>query len=66
LPGIIATLFPTLVTIADGMLNTFQGEQVYGTICINCHNKSEWSTDFLELEINIEVTNALHILILAG
>lgn len=32
----------------------FQGEQVYGTICSNCHNKSERSTDFLELEINIE------------
>ncbi|OAX36669.1 cysteine proteinase [Rhizopogon vinicolor AM-OR11-026] len=34
--------------------NQFQGEQVYGTICSNCHNKSERSTDFLELEINIE------------
>ncbi|KAG2041623.1 cysteine proteinase [Suillus americanus] len=34
--------------------NQFQGEQVYGTICGNCHNKSERSTDFLELEINIE------------
>lgn len=38
----------------------FQGEQVYGTICGNCHNKSERSTDFLELEINIEVIVALH------
>ncbi|KAH7929713.1 cysteine proteinase [Leucogyrophana mollusca] len=32
----------------------FQGQQVYGTICGNCHNKSERSTDFLEVEINIE------------
>jgi len=38
----------------------FQGEQVYGTICGNCHNKSERSTDFLELEINIEVIGAFH------
>ena len=38
----------------------FQGEQVYGTICGNCHNKSERSTDFLELEINIEVIDTLH------
>jgi hypothetical protein len=36
----------------------FQGEQVYGTICGGCHNKSERSTDFLELEINIEVIDA--------
>jgi ubiquitin carboxyl-terminal hydrolase 48 len=36
----------------------FQGEQVYGTICGGCHNKSERSTDFLELEINIEVVDA--------
>ncbi|KAH7913760.1 hypothetical protein BJ138DRAFT_1145448 [Hygrophoropsis aurantiaca] len=34
--------------------NQFQGQQVYGTICGNCHNRSERSTDFLELEINIE------------
>lgn len=48
------------------MLLKFQGEQVYGTICGNCHNKSERSTDFLELEINIEVLDTIHILTLVG
>ena len=33
----------------------FQGELVYGTLCHNCRSKSERTSDFLELEINIEV-----------
>ncbi|KDQ60998.1 hypothetical protein JAAARDRAFT_191121 [Jaapia argillacea MUCL 33604] len=32
----------------------FQGKQVYGTLCSNCHNRSERLSDFLEIEINIE------------
>lgn len=44
----------SLPSLRSLVSNQFQGEQVYGTICSNCHNKSERSTDFLELEINIE------------
>ncbi|PPQ63065.1 hypothetical protein CVT24_005920 [Panaeolus cyanescens] len=32
----------------------FQGNQVYGTICHQCQNKSERIADFLEIEINFE------------
>lgn len=33
----------------------FQGELVYGTHCHNCRFRSERTSNFLELEINIEV-----------
>ncbi|KAG8217868.1 hypothetical protein J3R82DRAFT_6034 [Butyriboletus roseoflavus] len=42
---------PALRTLVS---NQFQGELVYGTHCHNCRSKSERSSDFLELEINIE------------
>ncbi|KAF8843558.1 cysteine proteinase [Paxillus ammoniavirescens] len=42
---------PSLRTLIS---EQFQGQQVYGTLCHNCRNKSERTTDFLELEINIE------------
>ncbi|KAJ7709699.1 hypothetical protein B0H17DRAFT_999051 [Mycena rosella] len=32
----------------------FQGKQVYGTICSNCHAVSARDTDFLEIEINFK------------
>ncbi|KAL0577943.1 hypothetical protein V5O48_004050 [Marasmius crinis-equi] len=32
----------------------FEGEQVYGTACSNCQNKSERTSNFLELEINFQ------------
>ncbi|TFK55130.1 cysteine proteinase [Heliocybe sulcata] len=32
----------------------FQGNQIYGTECQNCHNKSERNSEFLELEISLE------------
>ncbi|KAF9218284.1 cysteine proteinase, partial [Gyrodon lividus] len=44
-------LTPSLRTLIS---EQFQGQQVYGTFCHNCRNKSERTTDFLELEINIE------------
>lgn len=33
----------------------FQGKQVYGTICANCHRRSERDSDFHEIEVNIKV-----------
>ncbi|KAF5330471.1 hypothetical protein D9619_005916 [Psilocybe cf. subviscida] len=39
--------------------NQFQGSQVYGTICHSCKNRSERSSDFLELEINFEQNSTL-------
>ena len=33
----------------------FQGEQVYGTICGQCKNQSTRTSDYLEIEVNIEV-----------
>ncbi|KIJ69021.1 hypothetical protein HYDPIDRAFT_178940 [Hydnomerulius pinastri MD-312] len=47
-------LTPSLRTLIP---DQFQGQQVYGTLCHNCKNKSERTTDFLELEINIENNN---------
>ncbi|KAI0934305.1 hypothetical protein AcV5_006190 [Taiwanofungus camphoratus] len=32
----------------------FQGKQVYGTICANCHRRSERDSDFHEIEVNIK------------
>ncbi|KAJ8078975.1 hypothetical protein PM082_013259 [Marasmius tenuissimus] len=32
----------------------FEGEQVYGTACSNCQNRSERTSSFLELEINFQ------------
>ncbi|KAK1222681.1 hypothetical protein PQX77_014467 [Marasmius sp. AFHP31] len=32
----------------------FEGEQVYGTACSNCQNRSERTSNFLELEINFQ------------
>ncbi|KAG2125270.1 hypothetical protein BD769DRAFT_1669011 [Suillus cothurnatus] len=37
LPNIIATLFPTLVTIADGMLNTFPSQPASQEIPVMLH-----------------------------
>ena len=36
----------------------FQGEQVYGTICGRCNNQSKCTSDYLEIEVNIEVFHA--------
>lgn len=36
-------------------LGQFQGEQVYGTICGKCSNQSNRTSDYLEIEVNIEV-----------
>lgn len=36
-------------------MNQFQGKQVYGTICNHCQYRSERTSDFLEIEINLEV-----------
>lgn len=47
---------PSLKTLVS---TQFQGQQVYGTICSNCGNKSERSNGFLELEISIEVNSRL-------
>lgn len=33
----------------------FQGQQVYGTLCHGCQSSSEQSSDFLELEVSLEV-----------
>ena len=33
----------------------FQGEQVYRTICGRCNNQSDRTSDYLEIEVNIEV-----------
>ncbi|KAF8557305.1 cysteine proteinase [Imleria badia] len=44
-------LTPSLQTLIS---DQFQGKLVYGTRCHNCRYKSERSSDFLELEINIE------------
>lgn len=33
----------------------FQGEQVYRTICGRCNNQSDRASDYLEIEVNIEV-----------
>ncbi|KAG9318845.1 hypothetical protein JVU11DRAFT_949 [Chiua virens] len=44
-------LTPSLQTLIS---NQFQGGLVYGTRCHNCRYRSERSSDFLELEINIE------------
>lgn len=30
---------------------------MYGTICDNCQNRSETSSDFLEIEVNFEVND---------
>ncbi|RDB21476.1 Ubiquitin carboxyl-terminal hydrolase 48 [Hypsizygus marmoreus] len=37
----------------------FQGKQVYGTICNNCQYRSERTSDFLEIEINLENNSKL-------
>ncbi|KAF9246150.1 hypothetical protein BU15DRAFT_39647 [Melanogaster broomeanus] len=44
-------LTPSLRTLIS---KQFQGQQVYGTLCHNCRNKSERTSSFLELEINME------------
>ncbi|KAH7889396.1 hypothetical protein F5I97DRAFT_1801122 [Phlebopus sp. FC_14] len=44
-------LTPSLQSLVS---TQFQGQQIYGTICHSCRNRSEHTTDFLELEINIE------------
>ncbi|KAG6376492.1 hypothetical protein JVT61DRAFT_2485 [Boletus reticuloceps] len=44
-------LNPSLRTLIS---DQFQGELVYGTLCHNCRFRSERTSDFLELEINIE------------
>lgn len=33
----------------------FQGKQVYNTVCQNCQRRSERDSDFLEIEVNLEV-----------
>lgn len=37
------------------MFSQFEGKQVYNTVCQNCHRRSERDSDFLEIELNIEV-----------
>ncbi|KAL4247306.1 peptidase C19 family protein [Abortiporus biennis] len=32
----------------------FQGKQAYGTLCMNCGNRSERDSEFLEIEVNIQ------------
>ncbi|KAF4614469.1 hypothetical protein D9613_002689 [Agrocybe pediades] len=39
--------------------NQFQGSQVYGTVCHGCKNRSERSSDFLEIELSIEKNSTL-------
>jgi hypothetical protein len=34
----------------------FQGKQVYGTICEKCKCRSERESDFLEIEVSIDVS----------
>ncbi|KAF9647555.1 cysteine proteinase [Thelephora ganbajun] len=36
----------------------FQAEQVYGTICGRCNNQSNRTSDYLEIEVNIEKNGA--------
>lgn len=33
----------------------FEGEQIYGTMCHSCGNRSERTSQFLELEVNFKV-----------
>ncbi|EPQ58342.1 cysteine proteinase [Gloeophyllum trabeum ATCC 11539] len=42
---------PSLRTLIP---DQFQGTQVYGTECLNCHNRSETLSEFLELEISLQ------------
>ncbi|KZT28434.1 cysteine proteinase [Neolentinus lepideus HHB14362 ss-1] len=42
---------PSLKTLIP---DQFQGTQVYGTECQNCHNRSERNSEFFELEIHLE------------
>lgn len=37
------------------MSSQFEGKQVYNTVCQHCHRRSERDSDFLEIELNIEV-----------
>ena len=47
--------YSTSVALTRDMSNQFEGKLTYGTMCQTCHQRSERDTDFLELEINLEV-----------
>ncbi|KAJ7581164.1 hypothetical protein C8J56DRAFT_866417 [Mycena floridula] len=49
----------SIPSVQSLITDQFQGKQVYGTRCHNCHNQSERETDFLELEINFEKKSKL-------
>ena len=40
-------------------MRQFQGKLVYNTVCQNCHRRSERDSDFLEIEVNLEVRSAV-------
>lgn len=41
------------------LADQFQGKQVYGTECATCHTKSERDSEFMEIEVNLPVSNTL-------
>jgi len=39
----------------------FEGKQVYGTVCDKCGYKSERESNFLEIEVNLQVRTKLSV-----
>lgn len=39
------------------LADQFQGKQVYGTECAACHTRSERESEFMEIEVNLPVSD---------
>ena len=49
-------LFSLDVDLVIQLLSSFEGKQIYNTVCQNCQRRSERDSSFLEIEVNLEAS----------